>query len=104
MMKKLFLLISILLFLQCSTKTSKTIKPDVELFFKVYDDLMKFTASDSTGLGGSALLDSALQLHAMSKAKFDTTLAFLEKNPELFIRTLEAYEKKASPDSLQKIQ
>jgi hypothetical protein len=104
MMKKLFLLITILLLLQCGAKTSKTIKPDVDLFFKVYDDLMKFTVVDSGGVGGSALLDSALQLHAMSKAQFDTTLAFLEKNPELFIKTLESIEKKANADSLKKIQ
>jgi hypothetical protein len=103
-MKNLFLLIITALFLHCGAKMPKPVKPDVELFFKVYDTLMALTTADSAGLGSSAFLDSALHLHAMSKAQFDTTLAFLEKHPDQFIKALEAYDKSANQDSVQKIK
>jgi hypothetical protein len=99
-MKNLLLLITIILFLQCGFKSPKPIKPDVERFFKVYDALMTLIVADSSGLADrSALLDSALQLCSMSQAQFDTTLAFLEKHPDLFIKAMEEYEKKTNPDS-----
>lgn len=94
MKKSLFLLIVILL--RCRSQAPQT-KPDVDLFFQVYGDLMTLTVADSLGMADrSALLDSALKLNNMSQAQFDTTLAYLERNPEAFIKALEAFEKKAS--------
>lgn len=101
-MRKPTLLFATILFLQCSTNSPKPIKPDVDRFFKVYDALMTFTIADSAGLGNrEAFLDSALQLNLMSQAQFDTTLAFLEKHPELFIKALEEYEKKNDQDTMK---
>lgn len=86
----------IFLLLNCRSQPPQ-IQPNVDQFFKVYGDLMTLTIADSLGMADrSALLDSALKLNHMSQAQFDTTLAYLERNPEAFIQALEAFEKKAS--------
>lgn len=94
-MKKLLIaLIALCFFITCSTsKKQEAIKPDVPKFFQVYQTFIQLNANDSTGMTDkSVLMDSALALHGMDAAQFDTTLSYLEKNPDIFLQAFEMFD------------
>ncbi len=93
-MKKVFPLLLLPLLWQCRSEKA-TVKPDVDRFFQVYQELTALITADSLGtVERSALLDSALRRNGMTLVQFDTTLAFLQRNPQVLIDRLEAMEKK----------
>ncbi len=81
-------------FMTCSApEKQEAIKPDVPKFFQVYQTFIELNASDSTGMiEKSLLMDSALALHGMDAAQFDSTLSYLEKNPEIFLQAFEMFD------------
>ncbi|MBN1466544.1 hypothetical protein JXA02_12340 [candidate division KSB1 bacterium] len=90
------LLCALLLVLACS-KGDETVRPDVARFFQVYQTFVELNQADGNlFMDKSALMDSALTLHEMSPAQFDTTLAYLERHPEIFLQAFEQFD-----DSLQ---
>lgn len=99
-MKSLSILLAFLLFIQCGKSKSQLEQPDVAQFFQVYGTFLKLSQADSMGEHhSSALLDSALQLHHMTQAQFDTTLAYFEKNPDIFVSALEKFDVQFRQDS-----
>jgi hypothetical protein len=83
----------VLLFLACGQNSGPKIQPDVDRFFQVYRTFILLSQEDSTGfVDKSALMDSALALHEMAPAEFDTTLSYLEKHPEIFLQAFEAFD------------
>ena len=90
---KNYTLFIVLLFLACNPKSEPEIQPDVDRFFQVYRTFILLSQEDSSGfVDKSALMDSALALHDMAPAEFDTTLSYLEKNPEIFLQAFEAFD------------
>lgn len=96
-MKRLLFLIPFLM-LSCSkSEKAPIIKPDVPKFFQVYLTFLQLNEGDSTGMTEkSILMDSALAMHDMTAAQFDTTLSYLERHPDLFLEAFEMFD-----DSLQ---
>lgn len=84
----------LLMIIACSSPEKQdTIKPDVPRFFEVYRTFIQLNENDSTGMiEKSVLMDSALALHGMDAAQFDSTLSYLEKNPELFLQAFELFD------------
>ncbi|MDZ7370485.1 MAG: hypothetical protein ONB12_04855 [candidate division KSB1 bacterium] len=94
MKKVLVLTTAVLLFILCK-KEKPAVKPNVDLFFAVYETLTDLQSADSSGvLDRSALLDSALKRCGMSPEQFDTTLSYLAAHPQILVERLEAMEKK----------
>lgn len=92
MRTRFFLLLSLLL-LACSTEKKASVQPDVPLFFEVYRTFIELNQADSLGTTEeSVLMDSALALHQMNPAQFDSTLKFLENHPEIFMQVFEAFD------------
>jgi hypothetical protein len=93
-MKNKALLLLTFLFLACSTiEKPSTVQPDVARFFEVYQTFLQLNANDSTGMEDkSVLMDSALAMHDMEAAQFDTTLNFLERNPDIFLQAFEMFD------------
>ncbi len=96
-MKRVFAILACLIFFACSEKTPDTengVKPDVELFFQVYQTFVELAESDNlrNELEKPALMDSAMQIHGMSQAQFDTTISYLETHPEEFLQALEQFD------------
>ncbi|RPH99203.1 MAG: hypothetical protein EHM72_11770 [Calditrichaeota bacterium] len=99
-MKSIYRLLVFLLFIQCFKSKPQPVQPDVAQFFQVYGTFLKLSQADSLGMHeSSTLLDSALQLHQMSQAQFDTTLAYCEKNPDIFVSALEKFDVHFRQDS-----
>lgn len=79
--------------LSCAKIEEPAIQPDIPRFFQVYLTFIELSQSDSTVLiDKSVLMDSALAIHNMDPAQFDTTLSYLEKNPELFLQAFEQFD------------
>ncbi len=80
--------------LSCSTtEQPPAVKPDVPRFFQVYQTFIQLNANDSSGMmDKSVLMDSALALHGMDSTQFDTTLNYLERNPEIFLQAFEMFD------------
>ncbi len=96
-----FFLLLIITFSSCTRKETPTIKPDVEQFFEVYMTFLELSRSDSLQLTDkSALMDSALSLHGMDEAVFDTTLTYLEKHPDIFLQAFEKFDAKLREQQL----
>ena len=93
-MKGIFLiLIAWMILFSCSKREKPTIQPDVDRFFKVYQTFIDlYQAESSRLLDESVLMDSALVLHRMDPAQFDTTLAYLERHPDIFLQAFEQFD------------
>jgi len=87
-------LIFLLLFsLTCTEKQEVQFEPDVEKFFKVYATFLGFSRADSLVLiEKSVLMDSALAQHGMDAIAFDTTLAYFEARPDIFLESFEKFD------------
>ena len=91
--KKYFAVLLLFTVLACSKTEEPGIKPDVPQFFVVYQTFIELVQNDSTGMvEKEILMDSALALHGMEPAQFDTTLSYLERNPELFIEAFQMFD------------
>ncbi len=93
-MKKRLNILTLLFILACSRpEREPAIKPDVPRFFQVYLTFLQLNEADSTGLvDQSVLMDSALAQHNMAAEQFDSTLSYLERNPELFLQAFEMFD------------
>ena len=96
-MKRVLFIIVCLFFVACSEKAPEPedgIIPDVELFFRVYQTFVELAESQkmTSDREKPALMDSALEIHGMSQAQFDTTLSYLETHPEEFLQALEQFD------------
>ena len=88
---RLFAIMLILLF-SCAEKEKSATPPDTESFFKVYSTFLQLSRADSTLSDKSVLMDSALALHGMDAATFDSTLAYFEKHPDIFLDAFEKFD------------
>lgn len=83
----------LLILLSCHKTEEPVIQPDIPRFFQVYLTFIELSQSDSTGLlDKRILMDSALAIHNMEPTQFDTTLSYLEKNPEIFLQAFEQFD------------
>ncbi len=92
-------LITLLLLFSCSEKENSTTTPDAESFFKVYSTFLQLSRADSIMTDESVLMDSALSLHGMEAAVFDSTLAYFEKHPDVFLEAFEKFDAALRTDS-----
>ena len=77
----------------CTKTEEPKIKPDVPRFFEVYQTFIELNQADSTGMQDKqVLMDSALAMHQMEPAQFDSTLRHLERNPEIFLQAFEMFD------------
>jgi hypothetical protein len=91
-MRILLILSTLLMFFSCSRDNEPPIKPDVPRFFQVYLAFIELNQADQARfMDKSALMDSVLTLYDMSPAQFDTTLAYLECHPEIFLQAFEQF-------------
>lgn len=86
------LVIMLVLFFSCADKESTAAPPDTGSFFKVYSTFLELSRTDSSMTDESVLMDSALSLHSMDAATFDSTLAYFEKHPDVFLDAFEKFD------------
>ncbi|MBN1561448.1 hypothetical protein JW998_14430 [candidate division KSB1 bacterium] len=92
-MRIIAVLCTLLIFFSCSRRKEPAVKPDIPRFFQVYETFIELNQADHAPfMDKSALMDSALALHDMSPAQFDTTLAYLERHPEIFLQAFEQFD------------
>ncbi len=92
-MRSMPLLCAFVIMFSCSSDDEPAVRPDVARFFQVYLTFIELSESNSNlDVDKSALMDSALALYEMSPAQFDTTLAYLERHPEIFMQAFEQFD------------